>query len=139
LLPSDLIDAQELMGAIRDRQWRPSEDGRVLMKPLIEMMQSYFPGDALDGFPIALVRALAGDHCADLLGLPAGDWTRQLLDAATVVDEWIPRGDPRSPSARLFAWATHQFMEAVVLVSREGKNARFRIPTSLQNTIDPKF
>ena len=139
MLPSDLIDAQELMEAIRDRQWRPSVDGHELMRPLLELMQSYFPGDALDGFPVALVRALAGDHCADLLGLPEADWTRQLLDAATVLDEWIPRGDSRSPGAQLFAFATHLFMEGVVLASREGKNARFRIPTSLQNTVDPKF
>lgn len=139
LLPTDLIDAEELMEAIRDRQWRSSDDGKVLAKPLVELMQSYFPGELLDGFPIALIRALAGDHCADLLGLPAADWTRQLLDAATVVNEWIPRGDSRSPSARLFAWATHAFMEGVVLATREGKNARFRIPKSLSTTIDPKF
>ena len=139
LLPTDLIDAEELMEAIRDRQWRSSDDGEMLAKPLVEMMQSYFPGDAFDGFPIALVRALAGDHCADLLGLPPGDWTRQVLDAATVISEWIPQGDSRSPSAQVFAWATHTFMEAVVLAEREGKNARFRIPKSLSNTIDPNF
>lgn len=139
LLPTDLIDAEELMEAIRDRQWRASVDGVELMRPLVELMQSYFPGEVLDGFPIALIRALSGDHCADLLGLPQADWTRQLLDAATVIDEWIPRGDPRSSSARLFAWATHLFMEGVVLAEREGKNARFRIPKSLRDTIDPKF
>ena len=139
LLPTDLIDAEELMEAIRDRQWRPSEDGRALTRPLVEMMQSYFPGDAFDGFPVALIRALSGDHCADLLGLPPADWTRRVLDTATVIDEWIPRGDPRSPNARLFAWATHTFMKAVVLAEREGKNARFRIPKSLKSTVDPNF
>lgn len=139
LLPVDLIDAQELMEAIRDRQWRSSEDGKVLAKSVVGMMQDYFPGEAFDGFPIALVRTLAGDHCADLLGLPPGDWTRFVLDAGTALDEWIPRGAPDAPSTRLVAWASHVFMEGIVLAEREGKQAKFRIPKSLKNTIDPKF
>ncbi len=139
LLPIDLIDGQELMEAIRDRQWRSSPDGGDLIKPLVEMMQSYFPGIGLDGLPIALIRTLAGDQCSDLLGLPPADWTRQLIDAGTLLDQFIPRGDPRAPEAQLFAYATHLFMEGMVLVQREGKNAKFRIPTSLQNTVNPRF
>jgi squalene cyclase len=136
LMPVDLIDAQELMEAIRDRQWHPSTAGQVLIKPLVEMMQSYFSGKAVDGLPVALIRTLAGDACADLLGLPPSDWTRQLIDAAKVVDEFFPQ-ESASPTARLFAYATHQVMEAVVTVEREGKNARFRIPDSLRHTVDP--
>jgi squalene cyclase len=139
LLPTDLIDGQELMEAIRDRQWRASPDGPMLSKPLVEMMQSYFPGIGLDGLPIALIRTLAGDQCSDLIGLPPADWTKQLIDAGTLLDQLIPRADPRSPEAQLFAYATHLFMEAMVLVQREGKNAKFRIPTSLLNTVNPKF
>lgn len=139
LLPTDLIDAEELMEAIRDRQWAPSEDGRILIRPLVAMMQDYFPGTALDGFPIALIRTLAGDHCADLLGLPPSDWTRALVDGATLVDQLIPQSDTRSPGAKLLAWASHAIMEGIVLAEREGKDARFRIPTSLKNTVNSKF
>ncbi|MFT3713227.1 MAG: oxygenase MpaB family protein [Archangium sp.] len=136
-LPKDLIDAQELMEAIRDRQWAPSEDGKILTQSLVGMMQSYFPGDALDGFPNALIRTLAGDHCADLLGLPQADWTRSVIDAGTVIDQYIPRGN--SQLEKWVAWASHQFMEGVVKQQREGKNARFRIPDALNDTVNPNF
>lgn len=135
LLPTDLIDAAELMEAIRDRQWRPTEDGKVLTGALVDMMQSYFPGDALDGFPIALIRTLSGDHCADLLGLPKADWTRAVIDAGTMIDQFIPR-DPNSPLEKWAAFASHQFEEMVVLAEREGKQTRFRIPKSLKNSIE---
>ncbi|MFO0598861.1 MAG: oxygenase MpaB family protein [Myxococcaceae bacterium] len=138
LLPADLIDGSELMEAIRDRQWRTSEDGKILTRSLVEMMQSYFPGDALDGFPNALIRTLAGDHCADLLGVPPADWTRAVIDAGVVIDQFVPR-DPNSGLEQWVAWATHRFMELVVKASREGKNAKFRIPKSLQDTVDPNF
>jgi hypothetical protein len=134
MLPANLADAEQLMEAIRDRQWAPSEHGPLLARPLVEMMQTYFPGKAFDGLPIALVRTLAGDHCADLLGLPASDWTRTLISAGTAVDQL---GGDHHVGARLLAHAAHQLMEAIVQVEREGKQARFRIPVALRQTVDP--
>ncbi len=110
----------------------------MLINPLIEMMQSYFPGRAFDGFPIALVRSLAGDHCADLLGLTRTDWTQSLLSLGTSVGERLGAGDPSDLGSRLVAHATHQIMEGIVQVEREGKQAKFRIPMALQQTVDPK-
>lgn len=138
LLPRDLLDGQELMEAIRERQWAESPDGKELIKPLVGMMEAYFPGTPLDGIPNALIRTLAGDVCADLLGLPPADWTRHIINAATTVDDWLPRLDDKDPAARLFAWATHAFMEGVVLAEREGKDAKFRIPVSLKKTVSPR-
>ena len=125
------------MEAIRDRQWTRSSDGPLLIAPLIEMMQAYFPGMAFDGFPTALVRTLAGDHCADLLELPPADRTRSLISAGTVVDQLLGGGERRDLDSRLIAHATHQLMKAIVQVEREAKQARFRIPVALQQTIDP--
>lgn len=138
LLPIDLLDAQELMEAIRDRQWRASEDGRELIRPLVEMMESYFPGIPLDGLPNALVRTLSGDVCADLLGLPPADWTKSLISVATEIEQWIPDLGPLDPGVRAMSWVAHKFMEGVVLAEREGKNAKFRIPPSLKKTVNPK-
>jgi squalene cyclase len=139
VLPVDLIDAQELMEAIRDRQWRASDSGKALAAALVEMMQSYYPKGTIEGFPVALMRTLAGDHCANLLGLPPADWTRKALDMATQLAQFIPQADPRSPTAKLFAFGTHFLMEGIIAVQREGKNAKFRIPDSLMNTVDPNF
>ena len=138
LIPTDVADGEELMEAIRDRQWARGTDGQKLIVPLVEMMKDYFPGTALDGFPVALIRTLAGDYCADLLGLPAADWSRSLISFASVVDEVFDRADHQSLGSRLLARATHDFMEAIVEAKRDGKDAQFRIPKSLQGTVDPR-
>ncbi len=138
LLPADLIEADLLMDAIRDRQWAPSPEGRALIAPLIQMMDTYFPGQLLDGIPVALVRYLAGDHCADTLGLPAADWTRVLVGVAAFAGELIDDPTPGDRLSRLFAVASHRLMEAVVLTEREGKHAQFRIPSCLKHTVVPQ-
>jgi hypothetical protein len=73
--------------------------------------------------------------------LPASHWDDPAWrrDAGTALDQWILRGAPDSPSTRMVAWASHLFMEGMVLAEREGKSAKFRIPKSLKNTIDPRF
>lgn len=136
LLPRDILDGQELMEAIRDRQWANAPEGKTLIQPLVQMMQDYFPGPILDGIPNSLIRLLAGDVCADYLGLPPADWTMHLVKGGTELDEWIPQWvGAGTPSERLFAWVSHQFMEGVVAVEREGKQAKFRIPTALTKTV----
>jgi hypothetical protein len=136
LLPKDVPDGQLLMDAIRDRQWAPSPSGRALIKPLVGMMESYFVGKTFDGVPTALIRFLAGDHCADLLGLPDADWTRVLVEGAATIGHLIDDDDPNDPASRIFAQLSHGFMEAVVLEQREGKQAGFRLPRSLRDTIE---
>ncbi len=71
----------------------------------------------------------------DLLGLPPSDWTRHLITAGTELDDWLPRVDDNDVGTRLMAWVTHAFMEGVVLVEREGKEAKFRIPPALTKTV----
>jgi hypothetical protein len=139
LLPVDVADGEQLMEAIRDRQWEPSTDGTALGSALVGLMQSYFPGALFDGLPVALIRTLAGDHCAALLGLPPADWSSQLIAAGTFLEGLLLTGGRDEPTAKLLAWATHLFMEGMVLAEREGKDARFRIPTSLKKSIDPRY
>ncbi|MCI0670609.1 MAG: DUF2236 domain-containing protein, partial [Myxococcaceae bacterium] len=137
LLPRDRADAEALMDAIRDRQWAPSSDGRFLVQPLLRMMQDYLPGSVFDGVPVVLVRHLAGDHCADLLGLPSMDWTRVLVEGALELDELLNVPDRELRRSRFLAHATHLLMEGIVLAEREGKQARFRIPQSLRRSVNP--
>lgn len=135
LLPHNLEDARALMDAIRDRQWAPSEEGRALTRRLVELMADFVPGQAFDGVPVALIRYLAGDHCADLLGLPSTDWMRHLVEAAELVEPVLELGDRELGLSRLFERFRQQIMHAVVNVEREGKQARFRIPASLRNSL----
>jgi len=132
LLPRDVPDGRALMDAIRDRQWSESHSGETLIKPLIELMESYFAGKAFDGIPTALVRFLAGDHCADILGLPNADWTRVLIEGAAFLRDTFDGTD----DSDLFADLSHELMRGIVLLEREGKTTRFRLPRSLRETID---
>ncbi len=136
LLPADHHDSALLMDAIRDRQWAACADGQGLIKPLIALMESFWPGHGLDGLPVALVRHLAGDHCADLLGLPRADWTQVLIRAGSTLDALLGRATPQL-AGPLIAHVTQLMMKAIVAVNREGKQARFRLPTSLLRTVVP--
>ncbi len=130
LVPRDVAEGAQLMDRIRARQWSASDDGATLARVLVEMMQSYFPGGVLDSVPTALIRQLAGDRCADLLGLPARNWTSLLVDVGEHLDAAL------DPDMALFAKATHHLMEGIVLAEREGKQAQFRIPGSLRKTVE---
>ncbi|HEY0712378.1 MAG TPA: oxygenase MpaB family protein, partial [Polyangia bacterium] len=80
LLPKDAREAESLLEAVREMSWAPSEGGAALARATLGVMQDQLlPGHALDGFAVMLVRHLAGDRCADLLGLPPSNWTEALF------------------------------------------------------------
>jgi hypothetical protein len=135
LVPNTVDEGEQLMDLIRAGQWRRSDDGVELTRVLIELMQeglhNVLPTHLLDGVPLALVRRLSGDHAADLLGLPAADWTTHLINAGVAIGSTFDLEDELS-RARLFAKISHEIMAGVVLFEREGKQAQFRIPKSLR-------
>jgi squalene cyclase len=135
MVPADVADAQRLMDAIRTRQWEASQDGQLLAAALADMMDGFLPTPALAGLPAVVMRHLAGDHCGDLLALPAARWPSMLGGAA----ELFGRFEGRDVTERLLALWTHAIMKAVVSAQREGKQARFRIPVNLVDAVDPRF
>lgn len=138
LRPRSFAEGEQLMDAIRRRQWASSEDGHTLVMALIKMIQSYWP-EVMDGLPIALIRYLAGNHCADILDIPRVDWTHILVQAGTRFDQILRGVGPRSRFAELFRRASHLLMKGVVTAKRDGKDAQFRIPDSLKDTVNPDF
>ncbi|HEY2749534.1 MAG TPA: oxygenase MpaB family protein [Polyangia bacterium] len=131
LLPRDVADGDALMESIRTTEWQASPEGAQLAAALVKMMQSFLPGRAFEGLPIAMMRELAGDHCADLLSLPPAGWTRRLVHAAEDLDQLLGKGDDHSLVGRLLADASHKLMEGLVGAFREGKQTKFRIPDAL--------
>jgi hypothetical protein len=79
LMPIDAREAESLLEAVREMSWAPSDAGNLLAKATLGVMQDHLPGTALDGVAVMLVRHLAGDRCADLLGLPPANWTDALF------------------------------------------------------------
>jgi squalene cyclase len=85
LLPRDSREAQSLLEAVREMSWAPSDAGQMLAKATLSVLQdSLLPGRALDGIAPMLVRHLAGDRCADLLGLPSAGWADALFVPLTL-------------------------------------------------------
>lgn len=135
LVPHSLADALDLMEAIRQRQWRTSPQGRALGHALLEMMQTFFTRGRLDGLAPTLVRFLAGDRCADLLGLPPADWTRTLVSIGASTAATLDRDARDGLLERGFGLAARAAMRAIVELEREGKDAPFRLPASLRENL----
>ncbi len=139
LLPRDLEDAKDLMEAIRQHQWRRSDKGQRLAAALVELMQELFTQDldALDGLAPTLIRHLAGDHCADLLGVGEADWTRLLVAALALATDAVDVDDREGWLEHELGAITGRAMRWITTVERDHKNASFRIPESLRRTVVP--
>ena len=94
-------------------------------------MREMLPDEQLDGIPAALVRHLAGDHCADLLGVPRADWTALLVEAATRMAHLFDFAERRADVLGLARRASFDLMKALHGWAREGKRVDFRIPEAL--------
>jgi squalene cyclase len=133
IVPRDVADGRALMNAIRADQWHASIQGAQLGAALVEAMDEYLPGDILKDLPSCLVRRVAGDRVADMLSLPAADWTSALLEGAGETDAFLAQfaHTKDAPGDRLLRYLITELMEALINIQREGKEAEFRIPTEL--------
>jgi hypothetical protein len=136
LFPNTVADGTQLKLLVQSRQWGSSEDGRLLTRALVRMMQVYLPLPAR-ALPVAMIRRLCGDRCAEILGLPTSLW-RYGIDALVWGMSPIERVMGVALQRRLFAPFTHFLMKGVVLAEREGKQARFRLPASLRRAVEAR-
>jgi hypothetical protein len=84
LLPENLREAYHLGHLIERRNNRASEAGVALTKSLLDSMVASLPESAPKNLPANQMRFLLGDETANLLGIPAADWTQNLLKAAHI-------------------------------------------------------
>ena len=113
LLPADAREAESLLEAVREMSWAPSEAGQLLARATLGVLQdNLLPGRALDGIAPMLVRHLAGERCADLLGLPEAGWTEALFAPLTLaMDAFEVEG--ASPLAVFLRHASLKLMKAM--------------------------
>jgi squalene cyclase len=113
LLPNGAREAESLLEAVREMSWAPSEAGQLLAKATLGVLQSnLLPGNALDGVAPMLVRHLAGERCADLLGLPPAGWADALFEPFTLaMDAFDVEG--ASPLAIFLRRASMQVMKGM--------------------------
>ncbi|MBC7923342.1 MAG: DUF2236 domain-containing protein [Ferruginibacter sp.] len=84
LLPANLREAYHLDRLIAKRNFRPSEAGRTLTKALLDSLAANTPAALPKNLPANQMRLLLGDELADLLALPAADWTRGLVQTTQI-------------------------------------------------------
>jgi squalene cyclase len=133
-LPPRYADGVEVMDQLRRDFWGRSEEGQALAQVTLRVMHELLPGDTIDGVAATLVRHLAGDHCADLLGVPDADWTRVMVGRSPLLNTLLGRASGvyfESPLTPLLQTAAFDAMEALSNRQRDGKEVKFRVHTEL--------
>lgn len=71
LLPNTMQEAFWLDKQISEKEFKPSREGQMLCKALMDTFQSQSPSPFVSDFAIAQMRFLLGDKVADLLNIPS--------------------------------------------------------------------
>jgi squalene cyclase len=128
-------DGADFFEHVRE-DWATSDEGTALEKIGLDLMSELLPAPELAGVGPTLVRHLAGERCADLLGVPPSDWTQILVDnsptLATVEGRVLGQlyETPLTPLLQQAAFGT---MQALSRQQRDSKNVAFSIPTDFLN------
>lgn len=137
MLPANMVEAEELIDLIGRRHFASSEAGREMTAALIDMVEETIPGPVFKGLPRTLIRFFLGDHIADLIGVPKGDWTRQLIGPMGKVFGIIEGEEDRSSIlARVGEQFGREFNKGLSWVARGGQRAPFEIPAALRERWD---
>ena len=132
LLPLDRDDTRTLTAAVHRRQIGPSVAGKEMSDALLAVARDPMP-KLLKGMPASTVRFYVGDDLADVLDVPASDWTRHLLSVSSRFGRVLSGAPgwlvPESASSRFGRW----MLEAMVDAERGSQRAAFQIPDHLDD------
>jgi hypothetical protein len=133
LLPEAYEDGARLADAIFARVFRASPEGQTMTRALIELMEHIIPGNIFDGLSSTLIRYLLGDQTADLIAVPASDWTQALIQPLRLLGWVMDEGDEQSVvNAKLSELFGRKLLEGIMWVSRGNERPPFRIPEDLR-------
>ncbi len=88
LLPKNRKEAFWLDKCIVDRQFRTSEEGKLLTKNLLACLSETIPKNIPDGFLGSYLRFLLGDKIANMIKIPTSNWTTNLLTPLPLISWW---------------------------------------------------
>lgn len=132
LLPATSDLAQELGDTIGRRNYAACPEGKAMTAALLDMMKANMPLKLLKGLPRTLMRYLSGDEVANTIGLPADNWTKNLIGA---IRKFIEKILSEERHSRLLAWFvrsfSQNFLETMSSIERGGQRAPFNIPETL--------
>jgi hypothetical protein len=132
-LPASVAEGQALLRILRQRFWGRSEEGIALTGATLAVMHKALPAAQWHGLPPALVRHLAGDRCADLLGLPQAVWSRKLVEGgALLLGSAVPRAAARSALAATTQQVSFALMRALGELNIGDEPVTFHVPEELR-------
>ncbi len=79
LIPNNLREAFVMDKVIAKRQFRASDEGKLLTKALLDTMEKLIENPLFKSFPAAQMRFLMGDKVADMLGIPPVTFEKKLV------------------------------------------------------------
>jgi hypothetical protein len=136
LLPVNVADAYELATAIFNHQRGESEAGKELTKALLGFMALRSPGRLFSGFPASIMRQCVPDDVADMLGVPAANWTTILFFFEDAILRGIDLFEFRHRNfSKLLESFSGRMVDQLVLIERGGNRPLFRIPKSLRGVV----
>jgi hypothetical protein len=131
LLPLTRDDSRTLMADVRRRHFAATEAGTALTAALLEQADQMAP-PGLRGLPATTLRYYVGDATADLLGVPAANWTRGLFGPLARVTRLM---SAERAHRRLLDGLSDRIglgmLQLAVGAERSGDRAPFAIPTGL--------
>lgn len=136
LMPESPAENLALKAAIERRHFRASPEGQYMTRALIDMAKHLTPGNIFDGMPTTLMRYLLGDATAELLGVPASDWSRVILGPLRVLGWVTDHQLDMSPPVvkKLASLLGRRVLEGMVWVNRGPERLPFRIPSVLRES-----
>jgi uncharacterized protein (DUF2236 family) len=126
LLPQDFAAAEALAERIAQRHFRGSAAGKQLMQALLARIGEHV---AVPGMTHYLVRRLAGDRVAELLGVPSDDGFRTTLAKLTRLP-FIEQASLKSVLPQLTTLVGKPLFDGIIRRKLGGELAGFAAPTS---------
>jgi len=132
LIPDNMSEARELTDIIQRRQVAPCQEGRLMTRALLDMLEDNIPGERFDGFGASLMRHFLPQDVADGLEIPHHALCDRIIPVVAaitgVLDHTLHRPEDQLQAYRKFSL---HIMEFVVGVERGNARAGFQIPTHL--------
>jgi hypothetical protein len=130
LNPDNFADGRDLLDLITTRQWSSSVAGTTLSDALLGFMQR--PLEGLEGLPPSLLRHLAGDECADILGVPPADWTALGIELASSLTWFVKEmTNEDHVQSKLASHLGLSLLNAGLRLTNRGERYVWRVPTGL--------
>jgi len=133
LLPLDWADSKLVWERLKKLEYAPSDAGRELTSAALACIQDLIGTKRFRGLPATGIRHYLGDETADLLGVPAADWTRVFFKFVQGTDTFYDRAAALVPGRhRLTAEVGRRMLRGFELCERGGYRPAFEITDELK-------